>query len=169
MRSPTLAKFFKSEHYLPGCEMHLMFMLDPAPCVKIAMFYLGKGADIFSQNCIDTAIDEFPSRIDRFQVLIRLYLLASNLGLQVLANMAYQGLLEREKPMPVGYTITLASLIFTPKVGFDERMRKWCMAHLGYYVQHLKNIREWMEVCFPGVPSYPQYTACEVFAQETSQ
>lgn len=143
MRAPTFKRFFRSEHYLPGCEMHFTFMLDPGACVKIAMFYLTKGADIFSKQCLDISVDAYTDKLDRLQVLVRLYLLATSLELPVLANMAYEGLLDRERPMPAGYTISLASLIFSPKIGFDRRMRLWCMKHLAYYVQHLKNMPHW--------------------------
>ena len=146
MRAPTFKRFFRSEHYLPGCEMHFTFMLDPGACVKIAMFYLAKGADIFNKQCLDISVDAYPDKIDRLQVLVRLYLLATSLELPVLANMAYEGLLDRERPMPAGYTISLASLIFSPKIGFDRRMRLWCMKHLAYYVQHLKNMPHWVHL-----------------------
>lgn len=143
-RSPTLKRFFKSRHYLPGCEMHLALMLDPAACVKIALLYLTKGPDIFNQQCIDIGVDAYPEQIDRFQVLIRLYLLATNLKLPHLADMAYQGLLDRELPMLVGYTIVLASLVFREDVKYDTRIRSWCMRHLTKYVQHLKTIPQWL-------------------------
>lgn len=143
MRAPTFKRFFRSEHYLPGCEMHFTFMLDPGACVKIAMFYLTKGADIFDKRCLDISVDAYTDKLDRLQVLVRLYLLATSLELPVLANMAFEGLLDRERPMPAGYTISLASLIFSPKIGFDRRMRLWCMKHLAYYVQHLKNMPHW--------------------------
>ena len=143
MRAPTFKRFFRSEHYLPGCEMHFTFMLDPGACVKIAMFYLTKGADIFNKQCLDISVDAYTDKLDRLQVLVRLYLLATSLELPILANMAYEGLLDRERPMPAGYTISLASLIFSPKIGFDRRMRLWCMKHLAYYVQHLKNMPHW--------------------------
>ena len=143
MRAPTFKRFFRSEHYLPGCEMHFTFLLDPGACVKIAMFYLTKGADIFNKQCLDISVDAYTDKLDRLQVLVRLYLLATSLELPVLANMAYEGLLHRERPMPAGYTISLASLIFSPKVGFDRRMRLWCMKQLAYYVQHLKNMPHW--------------------------
>lgn len=143
MRSPTFKKFFRSEHYLPGCDMHITLMLDPGACVKIAMFYLTKGADVFNKRCLDTSVDAYPDQLDRLQVLVRLYLLATSLELPVLSDMAYEGLVEREKPMCAGYTISLASLIFSPKIGFDRRMRLWGMKHLAYYVQHLKNMPQW--------------------------
>lgn len=146
MRSPTFKRFFRSEHYLPGCDMHMTLMVDPGACVKIAMFYLTKGADVFDKRCLNISVDAYPDQLDRLQVLIRLYLLATSLELPILANMAYEGLRDREKPMPAGYTISLASLIFSPKIGFDRRMRLWCMRHLAYYVQHLKNMPQWTVV-----------------------
>ena len=124
--------------------MHLTLMLDPAVCVKIALIYLTKGPDIFNQQCIDKAVDAYREQIDRLQILIRLYLLATNLKLPHLADMAYQGLLDRELPMIVRYTIILASLVFKVGVGYDARMRDWCMRHLRKYVQDLKPIPAWI-------------------------
>ena len=145
-RSPTFKRFFNSEHYLPGCDMQLKLTLDPAACVKIAMWYLWSGADVFDQRCIDSEIDAYINRVDRLHVLGRLYLLATNLGLPVLANMAFEGLLQRERPMPAGYVLSLASLVFSPQIGFDERMRKWCMKHVETRVQGLIIMAEWWEL-----------------------
>ena len=108
MRSPTLKKFFKSEHYLPGCDMHLIFTLDPGACVKIALLYLEKGVDVFNQECINVGANAYSNPIDQFHILIRLYLLATSLRLPRLADMTYQGLLDRDKPMQAAYMTTLA-------------------------------------------------------------
>ena len=143
MRSPTLKKFFRSEHYLPGCEMQLTFMLDPGACVRLALLYLEKGVDVFNQQCIDLGANAYSNPIDQLHVLIRLYLLATSLRLPRLADMTYQGLLNRDKSMQAAYMTTLASLVFAEKLGHDHRMKTWCTKHIYDFAQHLKDLPEW--------------------------
>lgn len=150
MRAPTLKKFFRSEHYLPGCEMHLTLTLDPGACVKIALIYLEKGVDVFDQHCIDLGANAYSNPIDQFHILIRLYLLATSLRLPHLADMTYQGLLVCDKPMQAAYMTTLASLVFKEKLGHDDRIRSWCTKHLCDYAQHLKDLPEWRTL-FPSL------------------
>ena len=124
--------------------MCMTLLLDPGACVRIAMYYLTKGADVFDKGCLAIAVDAYSDKLDRLHLLIRLYLLATSLALPVLAGMAFEELVKREAPMSTGEAINLASLIFSPKIGFDRRMRLWCMKHLAYYVQHLKTMPQWI-------------------------
>ena len=143
MRSPTLKNFFRSEHYLPGCEMQLTFMLDPGACIRIALLYLEKGVDVFNQQCIDLGADAYSNPIDQFHILIRLYLLATSMRLPRLADMTYQGLLDRDNPMQAAFLTTLAGLVFAKQLGQDDRISTWCTKHLCDFAQHLKALPEW--------------------------
>ena len=60
-----------------------------------------------------------------------------------LADMTYQGLLDRDNPMQAAYLTTLAGLVFTKNLGQDDRIRTWCTKHLCDFAQHLKALPEW--------------------------
>ncbi len=142
-RSPALAKFFKSHHYLEGCNMQLTFMSDPAACFQIAQYYLDEGPDIYTKTRLRVYVTMNYRIVDRFIILLRLHLLAKKLALPGLMAMAYDSIIEGERLTTPSSCITIASVVFWKNAGFDKLLKCWCMKHVGHHFVALKDTKEW--------------------------
>ncbi len=144
-RSPTLAEFFKSSHYLDGCNMQLTFMSDPAVCFQIVQTYLDEGPDMYTKTRLRVYVTMNYRIADRFVVLVRLHSLAKKLALPSLMDMTYEAIVEGERLVTPSFCITIASVVFSKNAGFDKLLKDWCLKHIGYHFLALKNIREWCD------------------------
>ncbi|KAL9610639.1 MAG: hypothetical protein Q9167_004681 [Letrouitia subvulpina] len=144
-RSPTLANFFKSDHYVPGCNMVIEFLVDPAVCFEIVEKYLEQGVDVFKPVSLLVSLTMRYKIVDRCLVLSRLHLLAGKLTLPGLAKMAFEVLVSVEKLVDASVTLTISSLIFGKKWCFDDQLKDWCFKHVSTHLLELKQMPEWRE------------------------
>ncbi|KAL9025684.1 MAG: hypothetical protein Q9196_005536 [Gyalolechia fulgens] len=145
-RSPTLAKFFESPYYLPGCEMRLTFVVDPAVCIDIAYKYLEEGPDIFQHTILRVQLTMRYKLVDRLIILVRLHSLAKKLALPGLMDMAFAVLSEGGPQMRAQDCITLSSLIFAKTANFDRKLQEWCVDHATRYLPELEHSQLWLDV-----------------------
>lgn len=145
-RSPTLAKFFESPHYLPGCEMRLTFVVDPAICIDIAYKYLQEGPDVFKQTMLRVQLTMRYKLVDRSIILIRLHSLAKKLELPGLMDMAIGVLCEGNSAIKALDCVTLSSLIFAKAANFDNKLKDWCIDHVTRYLPELEHSQVWQDV-----------------------
>ena len=145
-RSPTFAKFFKSSHYLEDCDMQITFISDPAGCFEIVQSYLDEGPDAFSKTRLRVFVTMNYRIVDRFVLLVRLHLLAKKLALPVLMDMAYDVILQTERLMTPSFCITLARVVFSKNVRFDNVLKDWVLKHIGYHFLALKDIEVWKDI-----------------------
>ncbi|KAI4174982.1 MAG: hypothetical protein LQ343_002009 [Gyalolechia ehrenbergii] len=145
-RSPTLAKFFESPYYLPGCEMRLTFVVDPAVCLEIAYKYLEEGPDIFQQTILRVQLTMRYKLVDRLIILVRLHSLAKKLALPGLMDMAFGVLSEGGPQIRAPECITLSSLIFAKTANFDRKLKEWCIDHVTRYLPQLEHSQLWQKV-----------------------
>lgn len=146
LRSPTLAKLIHSTHYLEGCNMTLTFLSDPAVCFEIAKSYLDEGPDCYTRTRLRVYLLVRYKVVDRFLIHGRLYLLAQKLALPGLMEIAYECLEEAERLMKPSYCVTMTSLVFGIKSGFDKLIKDWCMKHVGIHFAILHITKEWNEL-----------------------
>ena len=142
-RSPTFIDFFKSSHYLAGCEMQITFMSDPAACFQIVQSYLDEGPDVYTNTKLRVFVTVHYRITDRFVVLVRLHSLAKKLALPGLMYMAYDVILQIERMVIPSSCITIASIVFSKSAEFDRMLKDWIWKHIGYHFLALKNIKEW--------------------------
>ncbi|KAL8933562.1 MAG: hypothetical protein Q9216_006307 [Gyalolechia sp. 2 TL-2023] len=145
-RSPTLAKFFESPYYLPGCEMRLTFVVDPAVCLEIAYKYLEEGPDIFQQTILRVQLTMRYKLVDRLIILVKLHSLAKKLALPGLMDMAFGVLSEGGSQIRAPECMTLSSLIFNKTANFDRKLKEWCIDHVTRYLPELENSQHWQNV-----------------------
>jgi len=143
MRSPTFAKFFNSEHYLPNCDMLIAFVNDPATCFEIAKRYLEDGPDNFNRNTLRVYISLRSGNGDRIVVLVRLHRLAKNMGLFGLMTMAHAVLTENERFLTPGIINVVTRLIFAIKSNFGRVLKDWCLLHIGRFLIPLSQNEDW--------------------------
>lgn len=146
LRSPALAKLILSTYYLEGCDMIITFLHDPAVCFEIVKNYLNEGPDRYTRTRLRVYLLVRYKVIDRFLIHGRLYLLAKKLSLPGLMEIAYECLEEAERLMTPSHCVTMTSLIFGIKFGFDKRMKDWCMKHVGIHFAVLHMTTEWNEL-----------------------
>ncbi|KAL8743681.1 MAG: hypothetical protein Q9190_003985 [Brigantiaea leucoxantha] len=145
-RSPTLASFFNSPDYVHGCNMTLELYLDPAVCFEIVKQYLEEGPDVYRSDRLRVRITMRFKIVDRFQVLLRLHLLAQKLALPGLAEMAYTTLVFCEKMMDTQICVMVCSIVFDKDLRFDEDLKDWCMRCVGVHMKELKHSPEWRDL-----------------------
>lgn len=145
MRSPLFYSFFKTEAYLHGCKMQLNFENDPAECFEILKNYLDEGPDRYTQQSIRIHIGFRYTMINRFVILIKLYALAGKLGLLVLKHLAYECMEEAERLVQDSFCLTLASLIYGKKAGFDKKLKGWCFKQISIHFRALLKSEEWAD------------------------
>lgn len=145
-RSPTLTKFFESPYYLPGCEMRLTFVIDPAICIDIAYKYLEEGPDVFKQTMLRVQLTMRYKLVDRSIILVRLHSLAKKLALPGLMDMAFGVLCEGNSQIKASDCVTLSSLIFAKAANFDRKLKDWCIDHVTRYLPELERAQLWQDV-----------------------
>lgn len=131
---------------MPGSRMLLTFINDPAICFKIAIYYLEEGPDRFTKTRLSTFLCTHFKVVDRLILLGRQYCLAMRMELPGLFDMCYSLFEDYEGDMSAGYTITMASLIFSRGSNFDKRMKEWCMRYIRNFTLHLCQIAEWKAI-----------------------
>lgn len=154
MRSPTMADFLTSPHYLPSCDFMITFMNDPAVCFYIVQLYLEYGPDRFNKTKLRVHITMKYQVIDRFVILVRLHHLAMKLELPILVEMAYSCLIEADRLMQPGHLYQITSLIYTKKAGYDKILKEWCFKHISNQFIALAQSKDWnevLEVCERGI------------------
>lgn len=124
--------------------MGLTFVADPAICFKIAIQYLEEGPDRYTDSRLSLFLETHFKQVDRFIVLVRLYLTAMRMELAGLFNMCYKIIEDYEYEMTSGFCIVMASLIFAPGATYDKRMKEWCLKYIRLYALDLTQIREWL-------------------------
>lgn len=126
--------------------MALTFVTDPAICFKIAIQYLEEGPDRYTDSRLSLFLETHFKPVDRFIVLVRLYLTAMRMELAGLFNMCYKIIEDYEYDMTAGFCIVMASLIFAREATYDKRMKVWCLKYIRLYTLDLTQIREWMSL-----------------------
>ncbi|KAL8761582.1 MAG: hypothetical protein Q9203_007640 [Teloschistes exilis] len=144
-RSPVFAEFFDSPDYLPGCNMLLTFMVDPAVCFDIMYKYLKDGADIYEQTILRVQLTMRYQLVDRLIILVRLYALAQKMRLPILTAMALGVLKDADTHIGPLECVTISSLVFSPLGGFDHVLRDWCFEHVKENYADLKPSFLWHE------------------------
>ena len=143
MRSPLFVKFFQSEDYLHGCKMLLTFLNESPACFQILKSYLDEGPDRYTKTRLRVHITLQYQMIDRFLILGRLHLLAKKLALQGLMNMAYETIVDGERSITPAICFAMATLIFTPEVGFEKLLKDWCLKHVSNHFFALYEMNDW--------------------------
>ena len=136
-RSPTLAEFFESHHYVPGTKMSLWFLRDDALVVYVAIQYLLLGDEFSMPYFMHLPLAE------RVQVLIRIYFLAKRLCLGDLEDMAHEELLFHEDSLPVCVIPDLARNIYRKTTEKDDRIRGYLQRAVELNIRALLNNHEW--------------------------
>ncbi|KAL8645057.1 MAG: hypothetical protein Q9210_006922 [Variospora velana] len=145
-RSPILNQFFNSRYYIPGCDMRLTFVVDPAICLEIVYDYLQAGPDLFRQTVLRVRLTMRFKVVDRAVILLRLYALAQKLDLPGLMDLAFGVLIDGDKLIKPDDCVTLASLIFAPHADFDAKLKDWCISHVRRNAKELQHARIWQQV-----------------------
>lgn len=145
-RSPILNQFFNSRYYIPGCEMRLTFVVDPAICLEIVYDYLQAGPDLFRQTVLRVRLTMRFKVVDRAVILLRLYALAQKLDLPGLMDLAFGVLIDGDKLIKPDDCVTLASLVFAPHADFDAKLKDWCISHVRRNAKELQHARIWHQV-----------------------
>lgn len=126
--------------------MTLTFVTDPAICFKVAIQYLEEGSDRYTDSRLSLFLETHFKPVDRFIVLVRLYLTAMRMELAGLFNMCYKIIEDYEYEMTAGFCIVMASLIFAREATYDKRMKEWCLKYIRLYTLDLTQIRDWMSL-----------------------
>ena len=142
LRSPTLIEFFRSEDYLHGCKMLLTFE-DPAACIQIVKNYLDEGPDCYTKTRLKVHVTLRYKMIDRFVVLVKLYILAQKLALGGLMDIAYENIVEGEQSITPPICFAMTALAYEPEVGVDKSLKDWCLKLVGDHFFALYDMDEW--------------------------
>ena len=142
-RSPTFTAFFNSEYYVPNCDMLISFMIDPAAVFDIVKRYLVEGPDTFDLTTLRVHLYRRYNTMERETVLVRLCRMAHNMGLGYLHEMAYDILIDENRFITAPMLPTLAGLIFGSRQNYHEKIKDWCLLHIGHHFLELKTSRQW--------------------------
>lgn len=143
LRSPTLADFFGSLDYLPGCKMNLHFMNDPGACFEVVKTYLENGPDCYPMLRLKLYINRLTTSADRFMVLIRLHKFALKLKLIRLKVMAFEVMHDLEWEMSAECCPKIAELVFAHQSPYDNIIKAWTLKHIGHFYKKLRRSNTW--------------------------
>ena len=145
-QSPTFAAFFQSPDYLHGSRTLVTFMSDPAACFEIIQQYLTEGPESYTKTRLRVFVTIRYKIMDRLLVLIRLHALTHKLALPALESMAFDSIVELDRYVKPEHCITLASLVFTAKAGFQPSIKSWCLGHVAKSFHILRDNTEWRDL-----------------------
>lgn len=140
---PTFYRFIRSEHFTPGCDMLLDFVSDPAVCFELALYYIGEEGSRLGVNELIVTVSAKYNLRDRLIIFARLYKLAKALGSDGLAEISIQALWIVGRRMKAEHVMSLANLIFSPKLDFDDCIKEWIISMMGQYHDRLADSWEW--------------------------
>ncbi|KAI9834303.1 MAG: hypothetical protein M1826_004229 [Phylliscum demangeonii] len=148
-RSPVLAAFFRSDHYLAGTKMGLWFMNDSAAVVCCVLQYMAQP----SQYQLPTF---WRYRIsDRVDILIGLYFLAKRLEVFVLEDMVFESLTVVEEAINEPRVITsMAEIIYEHPSEKDSRIRGFLQRRVEQNLRNLLTDDGWRNMMRDTRPSF---------------
>lgn len=123
--------------------MLLTFMLDPAVCFDVAKTYLEEGPDRYTMSKMRLSVTHRYNVRDRFEIYVRLHMLAKKLALPTLKSMAWESLRQMDKLLTPSICIFLARIIFGLNIGFEPCIQNWCFMHIDYLSTTLMDIESW--------------------------
>lgn len=128
-KSPTLARFFDSEHYLPGCDFRLMLIHDCSSSFYIVQLYLQDDQEL-TQAVLRNLFRMRSLRIvEVLHILVRTYAFAMRLELPDLAHLAYNSLLHEGKYAKSWETVEIARMVFAKGSKCGEGLLKdWVLS-----------------------------------------
>lgn len=121
-------------------------MSDPAVCFEIIQQYLTEGSEVYNKTRLRVFVTIRYKIVERLLVLIRLHALAHKLALPDLEGLAFDTIVELDRYIKPEYCITLASLVFTSKAGFQPSIKSWCLGHVAKSFHFLRENKDWNDI-----------------------
>ena len=134
-KSPTLARFFDSAHYLPGCDFQLTLIHDCASSFYIVQLYLQDDQELTQASLRNLFRMRSLLIVDVLHILIRTYAFAMRLELLDLVHLVYSSLLYEGKYVRSGDTVILARMVFAKGSKCGEGLLKdWVLSKVYQHI-----------------------------------
>ena len=146
-KSPTLAKFFDSEHYLPGCEFQLTLIHDCSSSFYIMQQYLQDDSEFTQASLRNLLRMRSLPTVDVLHILVRTYAFAKRLELPDLMHIIYNSLIYEGKYVKAWETIVLARMVFAKGSKCGEGLLKdWVLSKVYQHVNTLRKDEHWLNL-----------------------